>query len=181
MHVEGSPRGKSLGGKIPLKKSPAESTDVSPVPVVPAPSKPGSEEWVYVNEPIPEVWQFRLKLVDSLLSPPYGKIHIAPSKRPFLADNICIYQKSRDDHLRILIEPHFMFFSAPSSFWVMLWAAGEWRNQESKWSLWGSIFSPRRSRDAIFWKDSFPRTQTQKITALQPSSHTHIIRLSYEV
>uniref|UniRef100_A0A8C0ADA4 Sperm flagellar 2 n=1 Tax=Bos mutus grunniens TaxID=30521 RepID=A0A8C0ADA4_BOSMU len=40
--------------KIPLKKSPAESTDVSPVPVVPAPSKPGSEEWVYVNEPIPE-------------------------------------------------------------------------------------------------------------------------------
>nr|XP_014336674.1 PREDICTED: sperm flagellar protein 2 isoform X4 [Bos mutus] len=51
---KGSPRGKSLGGKIPLKKSPAESTDVSPVPVVPAPSKPGSEEWVYVNEPIPE-------------------------------------------------------------------------------------------------------------------------------
>ena len=95
MHVEGSPRGKSLGGKIPLKKSPAESTDVSPVPVVPAPSKPGSEEWVYVNEPIPEVWQFRLKLVDSLLSPPYGKIHIAPSKRPFLADNICIYQKKQ--------------------------------------------------------------------------------------
>uniref|UniRef100_A0A8C0ACN6 Sperm flagellar 2 n=1 Tax=Bos mutus grunniens TaxID=30521 RepID=A0A8C0ACN6_BOSMU len=42
------------GKKIPLKKSPAESTDVSPVPVVPAPSKPGSEEWVYVNEPIPE-------------------------------------------------------------------------------------------------------------------------------
>ncbi|XP_061249732.1 sperm flagellar protein 2 isoform X2 [Bos javanicus] len=52
--ASGSPRGKSLGGKIPLKKSPAESTDVSPVPVVPAPSKPGSEEWVYVNEPIPE-------------------------------------------------------------------------------------------------------------------------------
>ncbi|XP_052515061.1 sperm flagellar protein 2 [Budorcas taxicolor] len=51
---KGSPRGKSVGGKIPLKKSPAESTDVSPVPVVPAPSKPGSEEWVYVNEPIPE-------------------------------------------------------------------------------------------------------------------------------
>lgn len=97
MHVEGSPRGKSLGGKIPLKKSPAESTDISPVPVVPAPSKPGSEEWVYVNEPIPEVWQFKLKLVESLLSPLYSKIHIAPSKRPFLADNICIYQKSRDD------------------------------------------------------------------------------------
>uniref|UniRef100_A0A8C6E7R7 Sperm flagellar 2 n=1 Tax=Moschus moschiferus TaxID=68415 RepID=A0A8C6E7R7_MOSMO len=51
---KGSPRGKSLGGKIPLKKSPAESTDVSPVPAVPAPSKPGSEEWMYVNEPIPE-------------------------------------------------------------------------------------------------------------------------------
>ncbi|XP_070332677.1 sperm flagellar protein 2 isoform X5 [Odocoileus virginianus] len=51
---KGSPRGKSLGGKTPLKKSPAESTDVSPVPVVPAPAKPGSEEWVYVNEPIPE-------------------------------------------------------------------------------------------------------------------------------
>ena len=76
MHIEGSPRGKSLGGKSPLKKSPAESTDVSPVPVVPAPSKPGSEVWVYVNEPIPEVWQSRLKLVESLLSPLYSKIHI---------------------------------------------------------------------------------------------------------
>ncbi|XP_059947612.1 sperm flagellar protein 2 [Mesoplodon densirostris] len=49
-----SPRGKSPGGKVPVKKSPADSTAVSPAPVVPPPSKPGSEEWVYVNEPIPE-------------------------------------------------------------------------------------------------------------------------------
>uniref|UniRef100_A0A5G2RJD9 Sperm flagellar 2 n=1 Tax=Sus scrofa TaxID=9823 RepID=A0A5G2RJD9_PIG len=51
---KGSPRGKSPGGKAPVKKSPADSTDVSPVPAVPPPSKPGSEEWVFVNEPIPE-------------------------------------------------------------------------------------------------------------------------------
>ncbi|XP_036703493.1 sperm flagellar protein 2 [Balaenoptera musculus] len=51
---KGSPRGKSPGGKVPVKKSPADSTDVSPAPVVPPPSKPGSEEWVYVNEPIPQ-------------------------------------------------------------------------------------------------------------------------------
>uniref|UniRef100_A0A8C0S5J4 Calponin-homology (CH) domain-containing protein n=1 Tax=Canis lupus familiaris TaxID=9615 RepID=A0A8C0S5J4_CANLF len=51
---KGSPKGKSPGGKGPLKKSPADSTDMSPVPIVPTPPKPGSEEWVYVNEPIPE-------------------------------------------------------------------------------------------------------------------------------
>ncbi|XP_066889394.1 sperm flagellar protein 2 [Kogia breviceps] len=51
---KGSPRGKYPGGKVPVKKSPADSTDVSPAPAVPPPSKPGSEEWVYVNEPIPE-------------------------------------------------------------------------------------------------------------------------------
>ncbi|XP_030615479.1 sperm flagellar protein 2-like [Delphinapterus leucas] len=51
---KGSPRGKSPGGKVPVKKSPADSTDVSPAPVVPPPPKPGSEEWVYVNEPISE-------------------------------------------------------------------------------------------------------------------------------
>ncbi|XP_054439986.1 sperm flagellar protein 2 [Pteronotus mesoamericanus] len=51
---KGSPKGKSSGGKIPGKKSPAESTVVSPTPAVPPPPKPGSEEWVYVNEPIPE-------------------------------------------------------------------------------------------------------------------------------
>uniref|UniRef100_M3YUE4 Sperm flagellar 2 n=1 Tax=Mustela putorius furo TaxID=9669 RepID=M3YUE4_MUSPF len=51
---KGSPKGKSPGGKGSVKKSPADSTDVSPVPVVPPPPKPGSEEWVYVDEPIPE-------------------------------------------------------------------------------------------------------------------------------
>ncbi|XP_014637069.1 PREDICTED: sperm flagellar protein 2 isoform X2 [Ceratotherium simum simum] len=51
---KGSPRGKSPGGKVTVKKSPAESTDMSPTPVAPPPPKPGSEEWVYVDEPIPE-------------------------------------------------------------------------------------------------------------------------------
>ncbi|XP_011512441.1 sperm flagellar protein 2 isoform X5 [Homo sapiens] len=50
----GSPKGKSSGGKVPVKKSPADSTDTSPVAIVPQPPKPGSEEWVYVNEPVPE-------------------------------------------------------------------------------------------------------------------------------
>uniref|UniRef100_A0A452U9L0 Sperm flagellar 2 n=1 Tax=Ursus maritimus TaxID=29073 RepID=A0A452U9L0_URSMA len=49
-----SPKGRSPVGKGPVKKSPADSTDVLPVPIVPPPPKPGSEEWVYVNEPIPE-------------------------------------------------------------------------------------------------------------------------------
>lgn len=61
MHVQGSPKGKSSGGKVPGKKSPAESTVVPPAPAGPPPPKPGSEEWVYVNEPIPEVWQFVFK------------------------------------------------------------------------------------------------------------------------
>ncbi|XP_045421540.1 sperm flagellar protein 2 isoform X2 [Lemur catta] len=51
---KGSPKGKSPGGKTPLKKSPVSSADISPTPVVPPPPKPGSEEWVYVDEPIPE-------------------------------------------------------------------------------------------------------------------------------
>ncbi|XP_024212405.2 sperm flagellar protein 2 isoform X13 [Pan troglodytes] len=51
---KGSPKGKSSGGKVPVKKSPADSTDTSPVAIVPQPPKPGSEEWVYVNEPVPE-------------------------------------------------------------------------------------------------------------------------------
>nr|XP_012591871.1 sperm flagellar protein 2 isoform X4 [Microcebus murinus] len=51
---KGSPKGKSPGGKTPVKKSPVTSTDISPTPVVPLPPKPGSEEWVYVDEPIPE-------------------------------------------------------------------------------------------------------------------------------
>ncbi|XP_019488516.1 PREDICTED: sperm flagellar protein 2 [Hipposideros armiger] len=50
---KGYPKGKS-GGKVPVKKLPAESTDSSPIPTAPSPPKPGSEEWVYVNEPIPE-------------------------------------------------------------------------------------------------------------------------------
>ncbi|XP_045141275.1 sperm flagellar protein 2 [Echinops telfairi] len=50
----GSPKGKSQGGKQAVKKSPADSADVSFVPVVPPLPKPGSEEWVYVKEAIPE-------------------------------------------------------------------------------------------------------------------------------
>uniref|UniRef100_A0A2K6GF76 Sperm flagellar 2 n=1 Tax=Propithecus coquereli TaxID=379532 RepID=A0A2K6GF76_PROCO len=51
---KGSPKGKSPGGKTPVKKSPVSSADITPTPVVPPPPKPGSEEWVYVDEPIPE-------------------------------------------------------------------------------------------------------------------------------
>ncbi|XP_017200164.2 sperm flagellar protein 2 isoform X2 [Oryctolagus cuniculus] len=50
----GSPKGKPPGGKVQVKKSPVGSTDIPPTPVAPPPPKPGSEEWVYVNEPIPE-------------------------------------------------------------------------------------------------------------------------------
>ncbi|XP_026639630.1 sperm flagellar protein 2 [Microtus ochrogaster] len=49
-----SPKGKTPGGKIPVKKSPAGSVETSPTPTAPPPPKPGSEEWVYVTEPIPE-------------------------------------------------------------------------------------------------------------------------------
>lgn len=75
MYVQGSPKGKSPGGKASVKKSPADSIVVSPTPVVPPPPKPGSEEWVYVNEPIPEVWQFRFKLLETSLPIIYSKIH----------------------------------------------------------------------------------------------------------
>ncbi|XP_021117165.1 sperm flagellar protein 2 isoform X2 [Heterocephalus glaber] len=51
---KGSHKGKTPGGKTPIKKSPAQSTEVSPTPVGPPPPKPGSEEWVYVSEPVPE-------------------------------------------------------------------------------------------------------------------------------
>ncbi|XP_033035240.1 sperm flagellar protein 2 isoform X4 [Trachypithecus francoisi] len=51
---KGSPKGKPSGGKVPVKKSPADSTDTSPVAIVLQTPKPGSEEWVYVNEPVPE-------------------------------------------------------------------------------------------------------------------------------
>ncbi|XP_058163686.1 sperm flagellar protein 2 isoform X3 [Dasypus novemcinctus] len=51
---KGSAKGKSQGGKVPVKKSPADSADVSPTPILPPPPKPGLEEWVYVNEPVPE-------------------------------------------------------------------------------------------------------------------------------
>ncbi|XP_066229610.1 sperm flagellar protein 2 isoform X1 [Saccopteryx leptura] len=51
---KGSPKGKSSGGKVPAKKSPVESTVTSPNATVPTSPKPGSEEWVYVTEPIPE-------------------------------------------------------------------------------------------------------------------------------
>ncbi|KAM6156501.1 sperm flagellar protein 2 [Erethizon dorsatum] len=49
-----SPKGKTPGGKTPIKKSPAASMEVSPAPLGPPPPKPGSEEWVYVSEPVPE-------------------------------------------------------------------------------------------------------------------------------
>ncbi|XP_042117374.1 sperm flagellar protein 2 isoform X5 [Peromyscus maniculatus bairdii] len=49
-----SPKGKPQGGKTPAKKSPGGSADTSPTPTAPGPPKPGSEEWIYVNEPIPE-------------------------------------------------------------------------------------------------------------------------------
>ncbi|XP_069897125.1 sperm flagellar protein 2 isoform X2 [Dipodomys merriami] len=50
-----SPKGKSPGGKTPVKKSPpVSSSEASPSPTMPPPPKPGSEEWVYVDEPIPE-------------------------------------------------------------------------------------------------------------------------------
>ncbi|XP_054543895.1 sperm flagellar protein 2 isoform X2 [Talpa occidentalis] len=52
--TSGSPKGKSPGGKAAVKKLPGESTDTSPTPVVAPPPKPGSEEWVFVDEPIPE-------------------------------------------------------------------------------------------------------------------------------
>ncbi|KAL1783577.1 sperm flagellar protein 2, partial [Sigmodon hispidus] len=45
---------KTAGGKTPVKKSPAGSAETSPTPTAPPPPKPGSEEWVYVTEPIPE-------------------------------------------------------------------------------------------------------------------------------
>ncbi|CAK6444122.1 unnamed protein product [Pipistrellus nathusii] len=51
---KGSIKGKLSGGKGLGRKSPPESTVLSPTPVGPPPPKPGSEEWVYVNEPIPE-------------------------------------------------------------------------------------------------------------------------------
>ncbi|XP_070267943.1 sperm flagellar protein 2-like isoform X3 [Myotis yumanensis] len=51
---KGSAKGKLSGVKASGRRSPAESTVQSPTPIVPPPPKPGSEEWVYVNEPIPE-------------------------------------------------------------------------------------------------------------------------------
>ncbi|XP_031216103.1 sperm flagellar protein 2 isoform X2 [Mastomys coucha] len=47
-------KGKAQGSKISGKKSPVDSADISPTPPAPLPTKPGAEEWVYVNEPIPE-------------------------------------------------------------------------------------------------------------------------------
>ncbi|KAM5264410.1 LOW QUALITY PROTEIN: sperm flagellar protein 2-like [Ctenodactylus gundi] len=49
-----SPKGKTPGGKTPAKKSPVGSTEVAPPPLGLPPPKPGSEEWVYVSEPVPE-------------------------------------------------------------------------------------------------------------------------------
>ncbi|KAL6042801.1 hypothetical protein STEG23_015389, partial [Scotinomys teguina] len=44
-----SPKGKPQGGKAPVKKSPAGSADTSSTS-----PKLGSEEWIYVTDPIPE-------------------------------------------------------------------------------------------------------------------------------
>ncbi|XP_021039606.1 sperm flagellar protein 2 isoform X3 [Mus caroli] len=49
-----SPKGKAQGGKVSVKKSPVGSAEVSPTPTAPPPPKAGTEERVYVNEPIPE-------------------------------------------------------------------------------------------------------------------------------
>ncbi|XP_012577207.1 PREDICTED: sperm flagellar protein 2 [Condylura cristata] len=51
---KGSPKGKLSGGKAAVKKSPGDSSETSPIPIAAPPPKPGSEEWVFVNEPIPE-------------------------------------------------------------------------------------------------------------------------------
>ncbi|XP_043831005.1 sperm flagellar protein 2 [Dromiciops gliroides] len=50
---ETSPKGKGTA-KSPGKKSPAEETSPPPPPPGPPPIKPGSEEWVYVDEPLPQ-------------------------------------------------------------------------------------------------------------------------------
>ncbi|ERE85825.1 sperm flagellar protein 2 [Cricetulus griseus] len=49
-----SSKGKTQGGKTPGKKSPVGSVEASPTPTAPPPPKPGSEDWVFVAEPIPE-------------------------------------------------------------------------------------------------------------------------------
>ncbi|XP_004605607.1 sperm flagellar protein 2 [Sorex araneus] len=48
---KGSPRGKSAGVKAPVK---TEASELQLTPVKPPPPKPGSDDWIYVNEPIPE-------------------------------------------------------------------------------------------------------------------------------
>lgn len=53
----------------------------------------------------------------------------------------------------------------------MLWTAIKCWKQENKWVLWGPIFSPRTSRDAVSWKNDFLRTHIQQIIALHPCSH----------
>lgn len=120
---------------------------------MPAPSSPDQKSG-YVNEPIPEVWQFKLKLVESLLSPSYSKIHIAPSKRPFWLI-IYVFIKSRDDWEYSV--NHIPCFSAPSSFWAF-WAASEWCNQESNGLCEDQFSPPRRSKNAIFWRTASQNT-----------------------
>ncbi|EPQ11679.1 Sperm flagellar protein 2 [Myotis brandtii] len=69
---KGSAKGKLSGGKASGRRSPAESTVQSPTPIVPPPPKPGSEEWVYVNEPIPEDMPSFLALYWELIERSYA-------------------------------------------------------------------------------------------------------------
>ncbi|MEE6458014.1 hypothetical protein FKM82_000145 [Ascaphus truei] len=48
----GSSRGRSPGKKT--KSAPASPEPTAPTPVGPPPIQPGSQEWVYVNEPLPQ-------------------------------------------------------------------------------------------------------------------------------
>lgn len=52
--------------KAPTVKT--EALELPPMPLKPPPPQPGSEDWVYVNEPIPEVWWLRVILFYAILS-----------------------------------------------------------------------------------------------------------------
>nr|XP_020851340.1 sperm flagellar protein 2 isoform X1 [Phascolarctos cinereus] len=58
---KGKAAGKGSDKKLSGKKSPVEDTTPPPVPPGPPPIKPGSEEWIYVDEPLPlEIPQYLL-------------------------------------------------------------------------------------------------------------------------
>uniref|UniRef100_A0A4X2LC40 Calponin-homology (CH) domain-containing protein n=1 Tax=Vombatus ursinus TaxID=29139 RepID=A0A4X2LC40_VOMUR len=59
MSYQVSPKGKGSDKKLSGKKSPVEDTTPPPIPPGPPPIKPGSEEWIYVDEPLPlEILQY---------------------------------------------------------------------------------------------------------------------------